>query len=693
MILSLWPLLVLIAIFILDMAELWFALPFQLPMRMIADVAIILIALTAAFRSGLFLFHLSAEKTTFSSLENKYTKDYIISTIAAIILLGAWLNLHASGNVVPQWLTYMIFPEKDPPPENALVKKWAPKVLDMNEDGKIILSEKKSVSFDVNNTGFAGSTTWINGEDAFLVIDRNNNGKIDQGREMVGTSNPLIPIEWIDDNRDGAINSKDFSFSNILLWFDKNQDGISQEDELKYFGKDMKALDSNGYNVRTSEKEYKFITTELMAVDAPSTKWAPLILDMNQDGRAGITKKDAVYFDASNINFSKATMWVKAEDAFLALDRNGDGRIDQGREIFGKEGPFAPIVWLDSDRDGTINDQDISFSKILVWSDKNQDGISQKEELRYLAKDMEASKIIKTPDGYSIHIPGNSYQLITAELAADDINTRFSGDISLNFSALFLPELRGYGKVPNLSIAMSQDPELLKAAAELAAIPVEKVFLDFKAYWDKFALLLYRQAGVYNLDPNSRGPFIDDARKLAYQETTFMSNFVRMNTNNPSPGISTGPDHMNNFDLLRSSSLARFFIQAGGSSLFDDPIIYDRLTDAIIFNGNGNYPALSSNGIRTLKEGAQNAKDKTAYWASALFLINQIRGSFEDMSAEEVALLDDAIKAGDPRLDWQKLSQNYVVFLPCTPCLSNRGSTAVSDGARKNAAPMGISKY
>jgi len=75
-----------------------------------------------------------------------------------------------------------------------------------------------------------------------LVLDRNGNGTIDNGRELFGDStiksNGQTAIDGfdaladLDGNHDGIVNSNDAQFSNLRLWRDLNQDGISQTGEL-----------------------------------------------------------------------------------------------------------------------------------------------------------------------------------------------------------------------------------------------------------------------------------------------------------------------------------------------------------------------------------------------------------------------------------------------------------------------------
>lgn len=75
---------------------------------------------------------------------------------------------------------------------------------------------------------------------------------------------------------------------------------------------------------------------------------------------------------------------------FLAMDRNSDGQITSGEELFGnnldpENNGFNALAELDSQKDGVINKFDSQFNDLLLWKDSNADGISQPEELSSLS--------------------------------------------------------------------------------------------------------------------------------------------------------------------------------------------------------------------------------------------------------------------------------------------------------------------
>jgi hypothetical protein len=83
-----------------------------------------------------------------------------------------------------------------------------------------------------------------------------------------------------------------------------------------------------------------------------------------------------------------ATDWPTATTPWIAIDRDGDGAITSGFELFGdataKNG-FAALDALDANGDGVIDRADPEFAKLLLWSDGNGDRKSTPDELRPLA--------------------------------------------------------------------------------------------------------------------------------------------------------------------------------------------------------------------------------------------------------------------------------------------------------------------
>ncbi len=124
----------------------------------------------------------------------------------------------------------------------------------------------------------------------------------------------------------------------------------------------------------------------------PKCKGSPLVLDLAGDGVKPTAPADGVMFDMLGLGQLK-TSWITGDDALLALDRDGNGRIDSGNELFGEatagiphEDGFDALASLDNNSDGKVDTKDPVYKKLVVWQDRNGDGVSQKSELRSLNK-------------------------------------------------------------------------------------------------------------------------------------------------------------------------------------------------------------------------------------------------------------------------------------------------------------------
>ncbi len=121
---------------------------------------------------------------------------------------------------------------------------------------------------------------------------------------------------------------------------------------------------------------------------------SPLVIDLNGDGVHTIAVDDGVAFDIDASGHAKQVGWVDANDGLLVLDLNGNGHIDDGRELFGNHtalnaGGTAADGWqalaqYDVNLDGVISKADAVFDRLQIWVDANTDGVTDAGELHSL---------------------------------------------------------------------------------------------------------------------------------------------------------------------------------------------------------------------------------------------------------------------------------------------------------------------
>ncbi len=131
------------------------------------------------------------------------------------------------------------------------------------------------------------------------------------------------------------------------------------------------------------------------------TTTSPIILDVDHSGFSLTSVANGVQFDLLALGSTQHIAWTapSSTNAFLALDRNSNGRIDNGEELFGNVTPqpdslnangFLALAEYDKyqnggNNDGMISSQDMIFPLLMLWQDTNHNGISETYELHTLS--------------------------------------------------------------------------------------------------------------------------------------------------------------------------------------------------------------------------------------------------------------------------------------------------------------------
>ena len=230
---------------------------------------------------------------------------------------------------------------------------------------------------------------------------------------------------------------------------------------------------------------------------APAQR-ALLALDLDGDGIETRGADGRVLFDHDGDGIKNGTGWVRSDDGLLVLDRNSNGTIDNGGELFGVDTTksdgkkatdgFDALSDLDSNDDGVFDAKDTRFAEVRIWRDLNQDGVSQSNELSTLAANnilsINLNKTrartdlgngnVQTATGVFTRSNGTTTASNTTtansttttgvtaslDLQVNRFYRQFTRRITLTAQAKTLPTLRGSGRVRDLNEAISLSADL-----------------------------------------------------------------------------------------------------------------------------------------------------------------------------------------------------------------------------------------
>jgi len=202
--------------------------------------------------------------------------------------------------------------------------------LDMNFDGVIGVKSVKDSNayFDLTYDGIKERVGWIKKEDALLVYDKNKNNRIDDMSELFGniSTNGFEELkDKFDTNHDDVIDDKDELFTELKLWFDLDEDGNCDKDELF----NLASQRVNSINLKKIKTNVKILDSLVNYVSSyksfENKKYLVANVYFAYDTRittVDLRKMDNFSIDVRSIKLPNLRGYGLVNDTFVTYNRN-----------------------------------------------------------------------------------------------------------------------------------------------------------------------------------------------------------------------------------------------------------------------------------------------------------------------------------------------------------------------------------
>ena len=278
----------------------------------------------------------------------------------------------------------------------------------------------------------------------------------------------------------------------------------------------------------------------------------PLVLDLLGTGIATFGLAQGLHFDHDGDGLKEASAWIRPGAGVLMQDRNGDGALSNGAELFGDFTPvngglaqvngFQALSQYDRNQDGRIDPSDPIFAQLRVWQferDANDQDVilnpdvaghlSALAELGINAINLNASIVNHVDGAGNTQVRSGRFDYADGR-QANIVEYRLQRDLSHAIAPAMvhtpdiaaLPDLPAAGRMRSLRDSMQLD-----SSGELRTL-LETLLLESDPHtrFGRFEQLLFRWAEVDAITPSSRGPGVD-ARHVALLEKFFGSSYAR----------------------------------------------------------------------------------------------------------------------------------------------------------------------
>ena len=212
-----------------------------------------------------------------------------------------------------------------------------------------------------------------------------------------------------------------------------------------------------------------------LTVDAGfwTTFFSPLVLDLDGSGKIETTTlaSSGGAFDLLGTGHAIHSGWITGGDGFLAVDSNGNGRIDGIGELFGGSQlgvGYAKLASFDSNGDGLVDQRDANLGQLMIWRDANGNHQTDAGELVTLAQAGVSSLVVEHTNTLTVDAQGNGL----GETSSASLANGSSVTMTDVYFAVSPDDAKAAG-APSVADLLSDDHALDAVLGQSAAAPVQ----------------------------------------------------------------------------------------------------------------------------------------------------------------------------------------------------------------------------
>lgn len=357
----------------------------------------------------------------------------------------------------------------------------------------------------------------------------------------------------------------------------------------------------------------------------------PVVIDLTGSGlNLTSLSESTTYFNSNGGQFANRTSWIASGTGLLGT-YDASGQF----QLLHSNGDLAD---LDSNRDGAIESSDASWANLVVWQDTNNDGVVDPSELTSLSAlgidhlTLSTSNAVSTVSDVNIvqaataHFTNGQTSLVaSASFSVSTTDTRYVGPAPTQAIPDGLPNLTGYGDLPDLQTSMGLDSTLLGHITDLDATST--------GYDAALTTMLFEWAGVENVD--SRNNPVFDGQKLAFIQAYLGNNSTFGQLNGSQLPFFAGQADLlqSTWDGLFSAIKARMLVQSA-STIYNNVFFVDEGGNLIL-----PYTSLPDAVAQIAASFEASGQNDVAHWFNALTIINASASDLMSLGALDTTAL------------------------------------------------------